>query len=216
MEATHSTPAEEIIHSVTHGLGAILGIIGMLILVAVAANYGNTAVWTSVVFSLSAILLYGASAVYHGIPAHLPELKAACRRADHSAIYLLIAGTYTPFAVITVQGKLGWGLFIAVWSIALMGVTWKLFGQKERARLSLTIYLVMGWVGVLAAKTVFDSLAAGGLWLLAGGGLAYSFGAIFYAWNKLPYNHAIWHMFVLLGTALHYFAILYYVVPMAT
>jgi len=214
--AFESTFAEEIAHAITHGLGAVLGIIGLLAMLAVAADYGTTAVWTSAVFGGSVIILYSASTLYHGVPGNrMPRMKEFFRRFDHAAIYMLIAGTYTPFAVITLRGSTGWVLFSVVWGLAIIGIIWKVFASEDRTRLSLALYLAMGWIGILAGKTLFSNLPAGGLWLLLGGGLAYSVGAVFFAWRKLPFNHAIWHLFVLTGTALHYFAILYFVLPSA-
>lgn len=214
MHAPVSTLKEEVAHAITHGLGAVLGVIGLMALITVASEHSPTAVWTSVVFGISTILLYSASAAFHGVPADSrPQLKEAFRRLDHSAIYLLIAGTYTPFAVVTVGGWLGWTLLIVVWSLAVVGVLWKVLSGKERYWLSLGLYLSMGWIGLLAVKSLYLNLPAGGLWLLFGGGAAYTVGTVFYAWHKLPLNHVIWHLFVMAGTALHYFAILYYVVP---
>ena len=212
--AFESTFAEEIAHAITHGLGAILGVIGMLVMVAVAAEHGTTALWTSIVFCSTIVLLYSASTLYHGVPGnHLPRLKEAFRRFDHAAIYTLIAGTYTPFALLTIGGRAGWVLFAVIWTLAALGIVWKVLSSKDRTKLSLTLYLVMGWIGILSGKELFSNLPAGGLWLLLGGAASYTVGAIFYAWNKLPFNHAIWHLFVLAGTSLHYFAILYFVLP---
>ncbi len=212
--AFESTFAEEMAHAATHGLGAILGVVGMLTMVAVAAEHGTTALWTSIVFCSATVLLYSASTLYHSVPGnHLPRLKEGFRRFDHAAIYTLIAGTYTPFALLTIGGRSGWILFSVIWSLAALGIMWKVFSSKDRTKLSLTLYLIMGWIGILSGKSLFTNLPAAGLWLLLGGGAAYTVGAIFYAWNKLPFNHAIWHLFVLAGTALHYFAILYFVLP---
>jgi len=133
---------------------------------------------------------------------------------DHSCIYLLIAGTYTPFLVVTLRGVLGWTMFAVIWLLAITGVVFKIFFVHRFKIISTIAYLLMGWLVVFAIKPLIDAMPAGGLAWLFAGGLAYSLGVIFYVWKTLPYNHAIWHMFVLAGSACHFFAVLFYVLPL--
>ena len=205
---------EELANTITHGTGVAFSIIGLVLLVVRASLYGNA--WQVVSFSIygaSLIMLYLASTLYHGFKS--PRAKEMLRIFDHSAIYLLIAGTYTPFLLNTIRGPWGWSLFGTIWGLALLGITFKLiFGPKYDV-LSTIFYLLMGWVVVIAIKPLLAALPlAGFMWLLAGG-LAYSLGVIFYVWEKLPYNHAIWHGFVLAGSTFHFFAILLHIAPVA-
>lgn len=203
---------EEVAHALTHGLGAILGIAGLCVLVARSALYGdNWHIVSSAIFGATIILMYSASTLYHSIP--LPKAKSILRVIDHSTIYFLIAGTYTPFTLVTLHGVWGWSLFGAVWTLALAGVVFKIFYTGRFEKLSLAIYLAMGWCVMLAVKPLMAAMEPGGLWLLLGGGLCYTGGVAFYVWEKLRYHHAIWHLFVLAGTVLHYFAVLFYVIP---
>lgn len=203
---------EEIAHALSHGLGAILGIVGLCVLVVRAALYGGALeIVASAIFGATLIVLYTASTLYHSIP--IPSSKRWLRVIDHAAIYLLIAGTYTPFTLITLQGPWGWSLFGFVWGLATIGVIFKLFFTGRFELLSLGIYLLMGWCAVVATKPLLSALPAGGLWLLLAGGLAYTGGVAFYVMKQLPYHHAVWHLFVLAGSVLHYFAVLLYVLP---
>ncbi|MBY8966342.1 hemolysin III family protein [Algiphilus sp.] len=205
---------EEIAHSVTHGLGVVASIVGLCVLVAFAALHGGaTEIVAAAVFGSTLILLYTASTLYHSIP--LPQTKSVLRVIDHASIYLLIAGTYTPFTLITLAGPWGWSLFGIVWGLAALGVAFKLFYTGRFEALSLIIYVAMGWCGVVAAQPLLDALPLPGLWLLLAGGLAYTGGVVFYAMKRLRYHHAIWHLFVLAGSVLHYFAVLLYVIPRA-
>lgn len=203
---------EEIAHATTHGVGALLAIAGLTVLVAFATLYGD--VWhitSSAIYGATLVLMYTASTLYHSIP--LPRAKHVLRAIDHSSIYLLIAGTYTPFALVTLHGPWGWGLFFVTWSLALAGVVFKIFATGKFEKLSLSIYLAMGWCVLIAIKPLLRTLETGGLILLLAGGLAYTGGVVFYVWERLRYHHAIWHAFVLAGSVLHYFAILFYVIP---
>ncbi|MCK4621538.1 MAG: hemolysin III family protein [Desulfuromonadales bacterium] len=203
---------EEIANSLTHGVGVLLSIGGLAVLVGFASLHGNAWHITSCsIFGSTLILLYTASTLYHGIPR--PEVKRVLRVIDHSAIYLLIAGTYTPFTLVNLRGPWGWSLFGAIWGLALVGIILKTTMLGKISGISTIIYLIMGWVVVIAAKPMFSAIDSGGLLLLLLGGLAYSSGIIFYAWKKLPYHHAIWHLFVMAGSLLHFFAILFYVIP---
>jgi hemolysin III len=203
---------EEVANSVTHGLGAIASIVGLAVLVGYAAMNGDAQDVTAVaVFGGSMILLYTSSTLYHSVPHD--GARAVFKVLDHASIYLLIAGTYTPFALISLRGDLGWELFAIIWSLAGVGVLFKLFFTGKFDKLSTLIYLGMGWLVVFYGKAVMAVVPEGGMWLLLAGGLSYTVGVVFYVWDRLPFNHAIWHLFVLGGTVCHYFSILLYVVP---
>lgn len=206
------TVAEEVAHALTHGFGAVLSIVALVVMLLWSTAYGT--VWHVVAVSIyggSLILLYTASTLYHSFP--WPRVKSYFQQLDHAAIFLLIAGTYTPFMLINLRGSWGW-LFLAVaWSIALIGVAIELFAKNPPKWLSLTLYLGLGWMALVAIKPMFDNVEEAGLLLLLAGGLAYTLGVVFYVWHSLPYHHAIWHLFVLAGSAFHFFAIFYYVLP---
>ncbi|WP_337627300.1 PAQR family membrane homeostasis protein TrhA [Duodenibacillus massiliensis] len=204
---------EEIANAVTHGVAALLSIAGLCVLVAFAANYsGSAKVVTAVsIFGASMVLLYTASTLYHAIPNI--NAKRVLQILDHSMIYVLIAGSYTPFCLITLKGWVGIALCIAVWTIAVVGVSLQKILLKRSDWINCVLYLAMGWLVVLAFDPLVTALPEGGLWLLVAGGIAYSVGVIFYIWEKLPYGHAIWHVFVFLGTALQFFSVLLYVIP---
>ena len=206
------TLGEEIAHALTHGLGVVLAIIGLTVMVARATLYGDHwHVIAASVFGATLVLMYTASTLYHSIP--LPRAKRVLRIIDHSTIYLLIAGTYTPLTLVTLHGTWGWSLFAVTWGLALVGVIFKAFATGRFERVSLAIYLGMGWCVVVAIKPLWRTLDLGGLILLALGGLAYTGGVAFYLWERLRYHHAIWHGFVLAGSVLQYFAVLFYVIP---
>jgi hemolysin III len=206
------TIGEEIANSVTHGIGAGLSVAGLTLLVALAAIYGD--VWRVVSFSIygsSLVLLYLASTLYHSI--QHPKVKRVLRIFDHSAIYLLIAGTYTPFTLVSMRGPWGWTLFGIVWGLALMGIAFKTVFIGRYEKLATAAYVLMGWLVVAAFKEMLVTIPTGGVIWLVVGGVLYTLGVIFYAWQKLPYNHAIWHLFVLGGSICHFFAILFHVLP---
>ncbi len=206
------TVGEEIAHAVTHGIGIPLSIAALTILVAFSALYGDAwHVTSTAIYGATLILLYTASTLYHGIP-HTGARKIL-QRLDHVAIFLLIAGTYTPFTLVSLRGSWGWLLFAMVWGTAILGIYVEVWGSSKLRRWSLALYLGMGWLVVIAIKPMLANVETGGLLLLLAGGLSYSLGAIFYAWERLSYNHAIWHIFVLAGSILHFFSILFYVVP---
>jgi len=205
---------EEIANAITHGIGALLSIAGLAVLVSFAALYGDAwHVVSTSIFGATLVLLYAASTVYHSVWHH--PTKRILQRLDHSAIFLLIAGTYTPFALVNMRGPWGWTLFGIIWSMALLGIALQLFPRRRNERLSLILYLGMGWMAVAAIKPFLAGVETGGLILLLIGGLFYSLGVIFYVWQQLKYHHAIWHGFVLAGSAFHFFAVLFYVVPSA-
>lgn len=200
------TRREEIANSITHGFGAALSVIGLILLVVLAAIYGD--VWRVVSFSIyggSLILLYLASTLYHSL--QNPQVKRILRRFDHAAIYILIAGTYTPFLLVSLRGSLGWTFFALVWGMAAAGVVWKMFFLGKLEVLATIIYILMGWMCVFVFKDMLASVPPLGVTMLFTGGVVYTLGVIFYAWEKLPYNHAIWHLFVLGGSICHYVAI---------
>ncbi|HKY93593.1 MAG TPA: hemolysin III family protein [Nevskiaceae bacterium] len=203
---------EELSHAITHGLGAVLAIAGLCILVVRAALYGTT--WHVVacsIFGATLVMMYVASTLYHSIP--LPKAKRVLRVIDHSLIFFLIAGTYTPFTLVTLHGPWGWGLFGFTWGLAAIGVGLKIFTTGRYEKISLAVYLLMGWCAVVAIKPLIDALEPEGLALLAAGGVTYSGGVAFYTWERLRFHHAIWHLFVLGGSVLHWFAVFYYVIP---
>lgn len=203
---------EEVASSVTHGIGIVLAIAGLAVLTAYAARYGDAwHVTACAVFGAALIICFTTSTLYHSI--QIERAKQVLRTFDHAAIFLLIAGTYTPFMLVNLRGPWGWSLLAAIWTLALAGIVLRLVLRGRLHGLVVGLYLVMGWLVVVAAKPLLENVAAGGLLLLAGGGLAYTAGVAFYKWRRLPYNHAIWHGFVLLGGALHYFAVLFYVIP---
>ncbi|MEG7521561.1 MAG: hemolysin III family protein [Chromatiales bacterium] len=205
---------EEIAHAVTHGVGIPLSIAGLVILVAFSSLYGDA--WhiiSSTIYGVTLILCYTASTLYHGIP--LPRAKQLLRQLDHASIFLLIAGTYTPFTLVNLRGPWGWTLFGLVWGIALVGMALELSARKRYKRLSISLYLGLGWLVVIAIQPMLESVGTGGLLLLLAGGLCYSLGVIFYVWKRLAYHHAVWHLFVLGGSIFHFFSILFYVVPNA-
>jgi hemolysin III len=205
---------EEIAHAVTHGVGLLLSIGGLAVLVAFSALYGDAWHITSCsIYGATLILLYSFSTLYHGIPNE--RAKKIFQRLDHAAIFLLIAGTYTPFTLVNLRGPWGWTLFGLVWGIAIAGMLLELVSRKRYKWLSLSLYLGLGWLVLIAIKPMLLSVEMGGLLLLLGGGLCYSFGVIFYVWKRLAYHHAVWHLFVLAGSVLHFFSVLFYVVPAA-
>ncbi len=169
------------------------------------------AVTACAVFGTSLVLLYTASTLYHSIS--VAAAKPALRALDHIAIYVLIAGTYTPFTLIALPGPWGWSLFAAVWTLALAGSALELGLLKRYHKLAVLLYVGMGWIGMIAFKPLSEHLQTGGMLLLIGGGVAYTLGVPFYLWRRLPYHHALWHVFVLAGSVLHFLAVLLYVIP---
>jgi len=205
----HPGRHEEAVNSLTHGLGAVLASVGLVVLAVAAARHGTARAFVGcVVFGTTLVFLYTSSTLYHAVP-HA-RAKAVLRVLDHSAIFLLIAGTYTPFTLVSLWGPWGWSLFGVVWGLALAGIILRLALRRRPTALFVSLYLAMGWCVVVAAKPLLAAVAPAGIALLAAGGLAYSVGVVFYVWRR-PYHHAIWHGFVLTGSALHYAAVLRYV-----
>ncbi len=198
---------EEIASSVTHGLGAGLAVAALVLMVVLAARHGDA--WRVVslaIFGSTLILLYTASALYHGLTN--PTAKRVFQVLDHSCIYLLIAGTYTPLTLVPLRGPWGWSLFGVVWGMALVGVVFKAFFTARFEAVSVALYLLMGWLIVVAARPVMRDLPPGMLLWIVLGGLAYTLGVFFYVNDRRPYFHAIWHLFVLGGSTLHFFGII--------
>ncbi len=200
------TFAEEVAHAATHGVGFVA-------LVVAASLRGDT--WHVVgcaVFGATLVLLYAASALYHAT--RDPRAKHLLRKFDHAAIFLLIAGTYTPFTLVSLRGGWGWTLLAIVWGLAALGIVLEIAGHTRRV--SVALHLAMGWLVLIVAEPLARSLHPDGLLLLALGGMAYTLGVVFYAWKRLPYNHAVWHLFVMAGSACHFACVLGYVIPPAT
>ncbi|MGF1854314.1 PAQR family membrane homeostasis protein TrhA [Vibrio gigantis] len=204
---------EERANAITHGLGVVLGVVGLILLLVRAFDYqaDMLTVASMAIYGSSIILLFLASTLYHSITTE--KTKRLLKTLDHCAIYLLIAGSYTPFLLVGLRTPLAMGLMAVIWGIALVGITMKIAFVYRFKRLSLFIYLAMGWLSLIVVYQLAMNIDIGGLVLLALGGVIYSLGVIFYVTKRIPYNHAIWHLFVLAGCACHFFAIYLYVTP---
>ncbi len=201
------TLGEEIANSITHGLGLLLSVAACSVLVVLAAQRGTAWHVTGVsIFGASLILLYAASTIYHALTNR--KAKEVFKFVDYSAIYVLIAGTYTPFTLVTLRGGWGWSLFGIAWGLAITGAVIEVVTRRRYKLLSLFFYLGMGWLLVVAVKPLWQSLDPLGLWLLLAGGIFYTGGSLLYAWGNFKYHHAIWHVLVLAGSACHFVAIL--------
>jgi len=198
---------EEVANAITHGIGVGLAIAALVILVVFAARISDT--WKVVSFSIygaTMIILFLSSTLYHSFPQ--PYLKRFFRIMDHSSIFLLIAGTYTPVTIGSMRGGWGWTLFGVIWGLTIVGIILKIFAMSKLKWLSIVVYLMMGWIILIAIKPLVAVVTSRFLiWILAGG-LAYSLGIIFYVARKLPFHHAVWHLFVLAGSICHFFAML--------
>ena len=213
--STRYSRGEELANSITHGIGIVFAICAMAILAVFASRYGDA--WHIVscsIFGAALILLYVASTLYHAV--QRPKAKSVLRILDHSAILVLIAGTYTPFTLVNLRGPWGWSLFGIIWGLAVFGIAIETTRLRRYRAGLIALYVVMGWAVVAAVKPMLEHVENGGLWLLLAGGLAYTGGVVFYLWRRLPFNHAIWHLFVLAGSVLHFFAILFHVIPVFT
>lgn len=203
---------EEFWNVLTHGLGALFSLAGLILLIYFSAQNGTALdVVCATVFGASMLVLYTASALYHA--AGNEKRKMVFRKLDHLCIYILIAGTYTPVALLGLKGAWGWSIFGSVWGLALLGFVFKFSPLRNSEKLSLCLYALMGWLIIVAIKPLIYSLSTEALWFMGLGGLFYTVGIYFYANEKIPFNHTIWHVFVLAGTAFHYFGILWYVLP---
>ena len=207
------TLGEEIAHAVSHGIGAVLGIAGLAVLTVAAATRGGGAadIAPCVVYGAAMVLMFTMSTLYHSFP--WPRVKRLFRVLDHEMIFLMIAGSYTPFMLITLRGALGWTLFGIVWGIAAVGMVFQGFFTGRFKGASTGLYVAMGWIIVFALKPLVAELSAAGVRWLVAGGLCYTLGAGVYLFKRVPYHHAAWHLMVLAGSACHYFAILWHVLP---
>jgi hemolysin III len=211
-EVRYYDPKEEKLNVITHGIGLILSIVALVLLVVYSSLYGNARQITSFsIFGASLIVLYSASTLYHY--SKDPKLRNRLNIFDHASIYVLIAGTYTPFALVTLQGTVGWIIFGVSWGLALTGIIFKLFFTGRFDKLSTITYVLMGWIIIFAIKPLVNNLPLNGLLWLAAGGILYTVGAVLYSMNKIKYNHAIFHIFVLLGSFCHFMSVFFYVLP---
>ena len=205
---------EEVANAVTHGIGLALSVAGLAVLVTLTSRRGDGwGVTATAIFGATLVLLYTTSTLYHSFRGE--RLKRLLRKFDHAAIFMLIAGTYTPFLLVNPRGPWGWSLFGVIWGLAATGVTLKFWLTGRFKILSTLLYLAMGWLAVIALRPMSRTVPAEGLWLLVAGGLCYTVGTGFYMWKRLPYHHAVWHLFVLGGSACHFFAVKAAVLPRA-
>ncbi|WP_166961315.1 PAQR family membrane homeostasis protein TrhA [Yeosuana marina] len=200
---------EEKLNALTHAFGAMLGIAALVLLIVFNTHKSDWSLFSVIVYGLSIIILFSASTLYHSVKSE--KNKHYFRIIDHISIYLLIAGTYTPVLLITLSHSMGWTLFWIVWGIAAFGVILKLFFTGRFEAFSTSLYLFMGWLVIFDFANLSNALGNGILWLFAGG-MAYTVGIVFYAIHRIPYNHVIWHLFVLAGAICHFFMIFLYVI----
>jgi len=201
---------EEIAHAITHGIGAILSIAGLVLLIISSSLHGNPWKIVSVtIFGLTMLFMYLSSTIVHGLPKG--KWKDLFQIFDHSSIYLFIAGTYTPFLLVHLRSNIGWTLFGVIWGIAVVGIIFKVFFVKKFLIISTFFYILMGWLIIIVWEPLTQAIHSHGILLLIIGGIFYTVGAIFFMWRKIPYHHVIWHLFVLAGSISHFFAVLYYV-----
>jgi len=209
-DTTAYTLAEEIANAITHGIGAALSIAGLVVLVVLAAIYGSA--WSIVavgIYGSTLVLAYLSSTLYHSIPHR--RAKRVLQVLDHSMIFLLIAGTYTPVAMLALASGPDWLLLVTIWSLAVAGIVLQIVWPNRYEALRVTLYVVMGWLVLAWAGPLVEGIGWDGTALMVVGGVAYTAGIGFYAWDRLPFNHAVWHLFVMGGSAAHFFAILYFV-----
>jgi hemolysin III len=202
-------PREEIANTISHGLALVLALVAVPVLVFSAMRAGDVRFLIGVsVFGATMILLYLASTLYHSTTHE--EVKRLFRLFDHTAIFLLIAGSYTPFALGVLRGPWGWSMLTAVWTLAIVGITLKIIRRTRHSSISIVLYVLMGWLAVIATKPILELIPVPGILLILAGGLAYTGGLAFFAAQRIRYNHFIWHLFVIAGTICHYFAVLWY------
>jgi hemolysin III len=203
---------EELLNRCTHGAGALLSVAGVVALIDLALKQNDSyRTVGACIYGFSMITFYCLSTLYHSV--RRPYVRYLFRILDHASIYLMIAGSYTPFGLVTLRGPWGWSLLGVVWGLGTIGAGLKVFTTHRLPYLGPLLYIALGWVVVVAYRPLSAALAANGVYLLFAGGVAYTLGVVFYLWDRLPYNHAIWHLFVLTGSACHFFAIYYYVTP---
>jgi hemolysin III len=203
---------EELANRLTHGLAAVLSMVGLVVMIVVSSRTGDPyRIFSAAVFCGALSLFYVVSTLYHSVRS--PRVRYVFRVLDHVGIYLVIAGSYTPFTLVSMRAGHGWALFGAVWGLAIAGTIFKTFMTHRLAFLAPVFYIALGWLIVVDLEGVLTLVPHGGvLWLIAGG-LCYTVGILFYAIDRIPYNHAIWHVFVIAGSLCHYFAVLWYVLP---
>ncbi len=207
-------PIEEVANTLTHGFGLVLSVAGFVVLVSLASIGGDPIVIVgSVLYGLSLIVLYAASTFYHASIS--PQRKPILQLLDHCCIYLLIAGSYTPFSLVSLRGSLGYSLFAIIWTLAVLSVLMKVIFRDRFHGVGLAMYLIMGWIGIVAVQPLYAALGIFPLVLIVAGGVSYTLGMIFFGWHSIKHHHAIFHVFVLAGSILHYAAIAIYVVPVA-
>lgn len=205
-------PREELANRLTHGLGIAFSVVGLVLMVVFSARFGDAwQVVSTAIFGTTLVLLYSASTLYHSFDHE--ATRRLLQKIDHACIFLLIAGTYTPFLLVTLRGPWGWSLFGVVWGLAVVGVALKFWFAGRFNLASTIVYLAMGWIVIVALRPLLAALPSGGVKLLFAGGICYTGGAAFYLWEKLPYHHAIWHLFVLAGSVCHWAAVFCYIVP---
>jgi len=210
--AKKNRKSEEFWNVVTHGVGALLSVIAVTMLIYYSVFHGTAMhIVASAVFGTTLVMLYSASTVYHA--AWKLKWKRIMQKIDHLCIYLLIAGSYTPIALLGLKGAWGWTIFGLIWAFALVGFIFKFSPLKKNEKLSLSLYAIMGWLIIIAIKPLIENMASGALYFLLGGGLCYTFGIYFYAKDRMPYAHTIWHMFVLGGSTLHFLGVFLYLIP---
>ena len=212
METRRYSVAEEIFNALTHGVGALFAVAALTLMIVFASLYGNAWHIVSVtIYGTTLVLLYLASTLYHSFTNE--KLKDIFKLLDHSAIFLLIAGTYTPFMLVTIRGVLGWVLLSVVWVFAILGIILKIFFVGRFKIISTVFYLLMGWLIVVAMKPLIAALPVAGLRLLIAGGILYTLGSVFYIRKSKAFNHGVWHLFVLGGSVCHFLSVLLYVLP---
>lgn len=205
---SYYTKGEEIANAVTHGIGALLAIAALILLIVFSSLYGDS--WYIVsytIFGVSLVILYSASTLYHSLPGR--KIKDIFQIFDHSSIYILIAGTYTPFTLTVLRGPKGWIIFGLIWGLAAIGIVMKAFWVKKYVGLSTAVYIFMGWLIVFDLKPILIAMPHTGIVLLVLGGILYTLGAVLFMFDNIPYNHAVWHLFVLAGSTCHFFSMLY-------
>lgn len=205
---------EEVLNAITHGVGTLLAVIGLIVMLVYGYNKGALHLTSILMYGISMILLYLASTLYHSLSFCSEKVQNVFKCLDHSAIYLLIAGNYTPFALIALYGAIGWTVFGVTWGLAIAGIVFQIFFYNRFRVLGTVFYLIMGWLAVTIVQPLLNTLSMAAIWWLVAGGIMYSIGAIFYLLHKIPYSHVVWHIFVILGSAAHFVSIYFYVLPL--
>jgi len=208
----HYSAREELFNRCTHGIGALVSLIGAIALITLASRqHDGYRVVSASVYSVAIVTFYSLSTAYHSV--RKPNTRYLFRILDHASIYLMIAGSYTPFALVTMRGPWGWSLFGTVWGLGTAGAVMKIFTTHRQRFIGPILYIALGWIVLIAIKPLSAALHANGIILLFAGGVSYTVGVIFFLWDRLLYNHAIWHLFVLTGSLCHFCAIYFYVMP---